>query len=70
MDFSAAMAVASRTGLGTIRHLEVKFLWLQEAVRTRRLIVQDIKRLAKPADLLTKPHSAAGISPLLSWVGG
>lgn len=30
VDSSAAKSIASRTGLGKLRHLEIKFLWLQE----------------------------------------
>ena len=33
INSSAAQSVASRTGLGKLRHMEVKFLWAQEAVR-------------------------------------
>lgn len=70
VDSSTAVAVATRSGLGKIRHLEVKFLWLQEAVRAKRLSGQKVKGLASPADVLTKPHSAAEVSPLLGLVGG
>ena len=31
-DSSAAKSIASRIGLGRVRHLGVKFLWLQEVV--------------------------------------
>ena len=34
VDSSSAKSIASRTGLGKVRHMEVKFLWVQEAVRT------------------------------------
>ena len=30
VDGSAAKSFASRTGLGKLRHLEIKFLWLQD----------------------------------------
>ena len=33
VDSSAAKSIASRIGLGRVRRLEVKFLWLQEVVR-------------------------------------
>lgn len=70
VDSSAAVVVASRSGLGKIRHLEVKLLWLQEAAKAKRLVVQHVKGLTNPSDLLTKPRSAAEISPLLNLVGG
>ena len=33
VDSSAAKAIASRQGLGKLRHLEVRHLWLQDAVQ-------------------------------------
>ena len=40
VDSSAARSIASRIGLGRVRRLEVKFLWLQEVVRDKRLEVK------------------------------
>ena len=37
VDSSAAKSIASRTGLGKVRHIEVRFLWLQEVVRAGRI---------------------------------
>ena len=42
VDSSSAKSMASRTGLGKVRHMEVKFLWVQEAVRTRRVQLKKI----------------------------
>ena len=36
-DASAAIGVANREGLGRIRHLDTQSLWLQQALRQRRL---------------------------------
>jgi hypothetical protein len=36
-DASAAIGVANREGLGRIRHLDTQSLWLQRALRKRRL---------------------------------
>ena len=55
VDSSAAKAVASRTGLGKVRHLEVKFLWLQEVVREGRVEICKIKGENNIADIGTKP---------------
>ena len=35
-DSSAAKVVASRRGLGKLRHIELKYLWVQELVQSRR----------------------------------
>ena len=31
VDSSSALAIVSRLGLGRVRHMEVKYLWAQEA---------------------------------------
>ena len=36
-DASAAIGVANREGLGRIQHLDTQSLWLQQALRKRRL---------------------------------
>ena len=42
VDSSAAKSMASRIGLGRVRHMEVKFLWLQESVKNRRIEVRKV----------------------------
>ena len=37
VDATAAIGVAQRVGLGKLRHLETQSLWLQEAVRDKRI---------------------------------
>ena len=70
IDSSAAKSVANRVRLGKLRHLEVKYLWLQEVVKDRRLTVHKIPGQKNPSDVLTKPRSAAEMSPMLHMVGG
>ena len=36
-DAKAAKAIASRRGLGKTRHLELKYLWLQEVIKSGRV---------------------------------
>ena len=57
VDSSAAKSIASRTGLGKPRHLEIKFLWLQEAVRRKKVVLSKVRGGVNPADVLTKPKS-------------
>ncbi len=54
VDSSAAKAIASRLGLGKIRHLEVRYRWLQEVIAEGRLAVRKVAGRSNPADLLTK----------------
>ena len=53
-DSSAAIGIATRSGLGKIRHLETHTLWLQEKVRTGAIEVKKVRGEVNPADLFTK----------------
>ncbi len=70
VDPSAAKAMASRAGLGRTRHLEVRFLWVQEAVKSKRLEIRKIKGTANPSDIATKPMAMDDLIRHLSAVGG
>ena len=41
-DSSAAIGICSRQGLGKLRHLDTQTLWVQQAVRTRRLELRKV----------------------------
>ena len=41
-DSSAAIGICSRQGLGKLRHLDTHTLWVQQAVRTRRIELNKI----------------------------
>ena len=60
-DSSAARGLVSRRGLGKARHIQTRFLWLQELVSRRELRVVSVPTLRNRADLFTKPHTAARI---------
>ena len=55
-DSSAALGICSRQGLGKLRHLDIHTLWVQQAVRSKRLVMKKVSGEENPADLLTK-HS-------------
>ena len=55
-DSSAAIGICSRQGLGKLRHLDTHTLWIQQAVRTKRVDLRKVLGERNPADLLTK-HS-------------
>ena len=54
IDSSAAKSFVSRRGLGRMRHLEVKDLWLQQEVIRGEVVVQKVRGTETPADLMTK----------------
>ena len=53
-DSSVALGIASRSGLGKLRHLETRALWLQEKVRTKAITVKKVWGEVNPADVFTK----------------
>ena len=54
VDASAAIGIAQCKGLGKLRHLDTQALWIQGAVRSRRVSVEKVKGTENPADLMTK----------------
>ena len=58
-DSSAARGIIHRAGLGKLRHLETGYLWLQAAVKAKRLQVRKVAGAENPADLFTKHLAAA-----------
>ena len=69
VDSSAAKSACSRVGLGRLRHLEVKYLWVQAAVAKGRVALRRVPGHENPADVLTKPKTARDLGRLLSRVG-
>ena len=53
-DSSAALGIASRSGLGKLRHLETHTLWVQGKVRTKAITLRKVWGEVNPADLCTK----------------
>ena len=53
-DAEAAKGIASRTGLGKTRHIQVHYLWIQEKVRDGDFSLLKVRGTLNPADLLTK----------------
>ena len=67
-DSSAAKSFASRRGLGRNRHVEVKWLWLQQAVADGKVRLKKIHGTLNPADILTKYKSLGECRALLADV--
>ena len=60
-DASAAKSIASRRGVGKVRHLQTRYLWVQEKTSTGELTLQKVSTHLNVADVLTK----AVLGPLL-----
>ena len=64
-DSSACRGICARQGVGRIKHLAVRLLWLQQAIRAGRLTVHSVPTQQNPADIGTKPLTAKRIQLLL-----
>ena len=53
-DASAAMGIASRQGVGKVRHIEVSQLWLQDKGMRNEVELVKIRTDQNPANALTK----------------
>ena len=53
-DSSAAKGMASRRGLGKVRHVEVNQLWVQEKVGSGEVELRKVEGSKNIADALTK----------------
>ena len=54
-DSSAARGTASRRGLGKLRHVQTRYLWIQERVAKNELKIVAVGTKQNVADLCTKP---------------
>ena len=73
-DASAAIGIARRAGLGKLRHLNVRYLWLQQELQGTELTLHKVHGLANPADLVTKHFNQQSASKHLElldmWTEG
>lgn len=60
-DSSSAKAFASRRGLGKQRHVQTRFLWLQQVVGDERVVIRKIGTVSNVSDMLTKSCSSPTI---------
>ena len=68
-DASAGRSLAFRKGLGKVRHIETKYLWIQDLIKEGRLKLLKVKGTSNPSDIGTKHLSLAETQTLLSSIG-
>ena len=69
MDSSSALSLTSRAGLGKAKHIDIQWLWIQEAVEQGRIRCQKVPGDSNPADLLTKHMAGDRIRYLMELLG-
>ena len=68
MDSSSGRQVWMRTGVGRIRHLSCRVLWVQQAVASGEVIVRHIAGQLNPADINTKLLSQSRMRFLMYYL--
>ena len=68
-DSSAALGTANRRGLGKLRHVQTRFLWLQERIAEGDLKIVKIGTDKNVRDLCTKPLSRNRMDYLMQLLG-
>ena len=53
-DSSATMGICGRQGLGKLRHIDTRSLWIQQRLRAEDLELRKVRGEVNPADLFTK----------------
>ena len=69
-DSNAAKAIASRRGLDETRHVELKYLWLQEMTKSGTVKMRRIRGEQNLADHLTKEKAWHQVEMVIRGVGG
>ena len=68
-DSSAARAFASRRGVGRVKHVQTRYLWVQERMAMRHLALGKIGTKDNRADLLTKALTRKEIDTHMAGIG-
>ncbi|CAE8596529.1 unnamed protein product [Polarella glacialis] len=68
-DSTACEVALEQKGLGKMKHLEVKHLWLQEVLRTRSISIHHVPTADNKADILTSHRHPARTEQVRPWLG-
>ena len=67
-DSSAAKGIAFRRGMGRVKHIETRCLWVQDLIGSGKLRVRKVLGETNIADLLTKFLTAARLQQLMGMM--
>ena len=68
-DASAAKGIASRRGLGKVRHIDVSQLWLQDRVSKGEIVIEKVSTHNNIADAMTKHVDSGKLNSHMLSVG-
>ena len=67
-DATTGKSIASRRGLGKVRHTSVNERWIQESVQNKSVTIVKIKNKFNPSDILTKHLGRSEIEMIMEHV--
>ena len=68
-DASAAKGIASRKGIGKVRHIDVSQLWLQDKVSKGEIVIEKVSKHVNLADAMTKHVDSGKLNSHMNSVG-
>ena len=68
-DSPAAIGIAQRRGLGKVKHMHTQYLWIQERIRAKDVVVHKVGTDNNVADLFTKHLARPKIDKFMSSLG-
>ena len=69
VDANATIGMVHREGSGQLKHLHVRTLWVQEAVRAYKIEVKKIPRTSNCADALCSVPRLESFSRMMAQMG-
>jgi hypothetical protein len=69
MDAASTITALSRPGVGRLKHVDIRDLWLQDQVKMKRLKIVKVPGTENIADLATKYHPTSKLSELQQMIG-
>ena len=69
LDSAAATGISNRRGVGKVRHLSCRSLWLQERMADGSLVVSPVSGTTSPADIGTKRLNVNRMKALMFLLG-
>jgi len=68
-DSNSAIGTASRQGLGKLRHVQTRYLWVQERLLRGEFVLDKVGTKSNPADIGTKPLPRLDTERLMAIMG-
>ena len=69
-DSTTAKSLCDRTGVGNLtKHMQTRWLWLQELVKSKEISVCKVGTEFNPSDMCTKPVGAAILDKHCKYIG-